>query len=360
VGLGQAFANGGYDTGYIGKWHIDGQGRSNYIPPERRQGFDYFKVLECTHNYNDSFYYAGNDPTKRKWEGYDAFAQTADACDFIRRRTDKDKPFLLGLSWGPPHDPYMTAPLKYRQMYPIDGIELRPNVPVEWQQTARQWISGYYAHCTALDDCFGELLKVVDDNTIVIFTADHGDMLGSHGQHHKQRPWEESARVPMLIRKAGQKRGGKNAATIDWPDLMPTMLGLAGLPIPDSVEGVDFSDCLDGGPDPSGGTALLNLLQPFGQFIRKEGGCEYRGLRTARYTYVRNLAGPWLLYDNAVDPFQMNNLVNQPAHAGLQRRLDEELNHRLDLRGDRFEHGDAYIQRWGYKTNATGTVPYKN
>ena len=74
--LAQALKQSGYQTAYIGKWHLDGHGcRTEYIPPERRQDFDFWMALECTHKYFHSVYYAGNDPTKRVWEGYDAIAQ---------------------------------------------------------------------------------------------------------------------------------------------------------------------------------------------------------------------------------------------------------------------------------------------
>src|SRR5204863_1125591 len=105
-----------YDTACIGKWHVDGRGRSNLIPQERRQGFDYWKVLECTHAYNNSPYYA-DGPEKLKWEGYDAIAQTDDAIRYIKSRKAGDKPFALVLAWGPPHDPYLTAPAKYKEMF---------------------------------------------------------------------------------------------------------------------------------------------------------------------------------------------------------------------------------------------------
>ncbi|MCK4999098.1 MAG: sulfatase-like hydrolase/transferase, partial [Anaerohalosphaera sp.] len=72
----------GYDTGYVGKWHIDGHGRGRYIPKERRQGFDYWKVLECTHNYNNSAYYDADDTTICRWQGYDAIAQTRDVQEY--------------------------------------------------------------------------------------------------------------------------------------------------------------------------------------------------------------------------------------------------------------------------------------
>jgi arylsulfatase A-like enzyme len=92
----------GYETGCIGKWHIDGHGnRSAFIPRDRRQGFDYWKVLECTHAYNNSPYYA-DGPEKLLWDGYDATAQTRDAQAYLRDRAKSGRPFLLWLAWGPP------------------------------------------------------------------------------------------------------------------------------------------------------------------------------------------------------------------------------------------------------------------
>jgi len=360
VSVAQALAGAGYDTGYIGKWHVNAGGRSKYIPRERRQGFDYWKVLECTHNYNESYYYAGDDPTKRMWEGYDAIAQTRDACEYIRGREDESKPYLLMLSWGPPHDPYETAPAKYQAMYPKESIEVPPNVPAEFVEEAKEWISGYYAHCTALDACFAELIKIVDDNTIVIFTSDHGDMLRSHGMFGKQKPWDESIRVPLLIRLPGQREGRKDDAMIDWPDLMPTMLGLAGVAIPESVETVDFSGYIrNGGNDPSGGAAVIHMPVPFSSYAAQFGGEEYRGLRTNRYTYARRLGGPWILYDNDVDPYQMKNLIDDPAYAKVRGELDAELDRRLAGRGDKFEPGEVYVERWGYgPVDAYGAIPY--
>ena len=107
-GIGKAFKEAGYDTAYIGKWHVDGHGRASYIPPERRQGFDYWKVLECTHDYQNSEYYDGDDPERRTWPGYDAFAQTGDACAYVKQR--EEKPFFLVLSLGPPHFPPRQRP----------------------------------------------------------------------------------------------------------------------------------------------------------------------------------------------------------------------------------------------------------
>ena len=82
--IAQVFASQGYDTGYIGKWHLNGGGRSNCIPQDARQGFDFWRVLECTHNYNESYYYADESPVKKKWDGYDVIAQTDTAVRYIQ------------------------------------------------------------------------------------------------------------------------------------------------------------------------------------------------------------------------------------------------------------------------------------
>ncbi len=363
--LARRFAAAGYDTAYIGKWHLDAHGRSAWIPPERRQGFRYWKVLECTHDYPHSAYYAGDSAEKRYWPGYDAFAQTRDAIAYLRERPN-DRPFLLMLSWGPPHSPYYTAPDEFRARYSPEALRLPPNVPPETAARARQILAGYYAHCTALDAALGELLAALralglEEDTLLVFTSDHGDMLGSQGHFNKQRPWDESVRVPFLLRHPARlgRAPRRLNAPLDAPDLLPTLLGLCGLPIPAGVEGLDFSAHILGGPDPSDGAALLACYHPFGQYNRpKHGGREYRGLRTERHTYVRALDGPWLLYDNTTDPFQMHNLAAAPEHAALRRDLDDRLRERLRTLGDEFRPGMEYIRRWNYVVDDDGTVPY--
>ena len=365
VTIAEVCKDAGYDTAYVGKWHINAGGRKNYIPKDRRQGFDYWKVLECTHNYNNSLYYAGNDPTKRKWQGYDAIAQTRDVQEYIKAHAENEKPFLMMLSWGPPHNPYGTAPEKYRKMFKANYIMLRPNVPPENAKAAKKDLAGYYAHIVALDDCMGNIVDTIDhagikDNTIVVFTSDHGDMLGSHGYQRKQKPWDESVRVPFLIRypaKLGEK-GKTLDMPFETPDIMPTLLSLCDLIIPNGVEGVDYSRYLAGKLNAPDNATLIECASPFGEWLRKNGGKEYRGIRTKRYTYVRDLNGPWLLYDNQNDPYQQNNLVNSHHTASLQEILDTKLMAKLKIHGDEFKQGSEYIKKWGYKVDAHGTLPY--
>jgi arylsulfatase A-like enzyme len=224
-------------------------------------------------------------------------------------------------------------------------------------------LAGYYAHCSALDECVGDLLRTLrenglEKNTIIVFTADHGDLLGSHGGRNKQQPFDESVRVPFLVHWPALGEGKKVDAPIASPDVMPTLLGLCGVTIPKSVEGTDFSDYLRGGKNPSDNAALISCAAPFGQWSRKNGGREYRGIRTLHHTYVRDLNGPWLLFDNDVDPFQMKNLAGDPGHAKLQSELDTLLQRKLREAHDEFLPAENYIRKWGYKVDATGTVPY--
>ncbi|WP_150107556.1 sulfatase family protein [Pedosphaera parvula] len=364
ITLSKVLHQAGYDTACIGKWHLDGHGRSQFIPRERRQNFDYWKVLECTHQYNNSFYFA-DLPFKLKWDGYDVFAQTHDASQYLRNHSHAKKPFFLYLSWGPPHDPYQTAPATYRSQYQAAKIKTRLNVPPGMRASAQTNLAGYYSHCTAIDSCVGTLLQTLKDtgletNTLVIFTSDHGDMLHSHGLVKKQHPFDESIRVPLLMRwPAGlgtQPR--KLDAPFNSPDFMPTILGLCGAPVPNTVEGIDYSAYLQGDVNPSDGATLISCPVPFGEYSRQHGGREYRGIRTTRYTYVRDLNGPWLLFDNLEDPAQMDNLVGQPECAQLEEDLEKILLQKLAEANDQFLPGQAYLDRWGYKLNANGIIPY--
>ncbi len=367
VTLAEVLVEAGYQTGYIGKWHLDGRGRSDFTPPgPRRQGFQYWKALECSHNYNESAYYHGDNPEKQYWEGYDSFSQTEDAQAYLKEHANDDAPFFLMLSWGTPHAPYHTAPENYRDRYKAEDVVLRPNVPDNMRDRAMKDLAGYYAHATALDDMLAEIQQTLretglDENTIVLFTSDHGDLIGSHGAYKKQQAYEESIRVPMLI-------SGPEIVTDDYDalfnteDIMPTILGYVGATVPDFVEGIDYSGYLKGNATEIDTATVIAAIQPFGQWSRgKNGGREYRGLRTLRYTYTRDLSGPWLLFDNEEDPYQLQNLVGVEDYLGIQEKLDALLSEKLASQQDDFLPGLTYVEQYDYPAlNETETVPYRN
>jgi arylsulfatase A-like enzyme len=360
VTLGEAFQNAGYRTGYIGKWHLHGSPdghygrRETYIPTNKRFGFEYWKADECDHNYNHERYFVGDDPTPRFWPGYSPIAETADACSFIDANAHGGKPFFLMLSVAPPHFPYGTAPAEYRALFADKPIQLRPNVPDEFKQQATESLRGYYAHIAALDGCMKTLLAALDrngisENTIVLFSADHGDMLFSQGLEGKLYPWDESLRIPLLMRyprKLG--RSGKRLTNpMNSPDIMPTILGLAGIPIPSGVQGIDFSGAMiDGDASRAPRSAFIN--NPVSNFqLLQHGFDSYRGVRTERYSYIRAIEGPWLLYDLKQDPYQKRNLMGKPEAKTILAQLEPELDGWLTRLNDHFLPGRVYLEQSG-------------
>jgi len=355
ITLAHALRGAGYRTGYIGKWHLDGPHRAYPTPPgPRRQGFDFWAAANCTHDYYRSIFYQ-DDPSPRYWKGYDATAQTSLAIEFIAE-VRRDRPFCLFLSWGPPHNPYRQVDQGLLARYDAKTLTAPRNCP----KPNLQELAGYYAHITALDGEMGRLLTVIDrlrlrDNTLVVFTSDHGDMLGSHGVQRKQWPWDESVLVPLLMRGPGLPNGGYHSDTpIGTVDLMPTLLGLLGVEVPKPVEGLDLSKQVRGGGPES---VLIEAICPFGECPEMP---EWRGVRTKRHTYVRRLDGPWLLYDNQADPDQMENLVNRPTHAAIRAELDRELEQWLRKTNDPFKPRQYYLDKYGYHVDRRWHIPYSN
>ncbi|MDF3076591.1 MAG: hypothetical protein K0S09_480 [Sphingobacteriaceae bacterium] len=365
--LAEIYKSAGYNTGYIGKWHLDGHGREAFIPQERRQGFGYWYANECTHNYNHSKYFAGNDTTGRYWPGYDVYAQTTNAQQYIKDQSKSDKPFVLVIGYGAPHFPHKTAPENMKAKYDEKSIVLRPNVPANQVEESKKEAVGYYAHCTAIDSCIGALRETlkeagIEQNTILVFTADHGEMLGSQDVHPsaKQRPWDEAIRVPFLLHypALATSTGKKIAAPINTPDILPTLLSLSSIPKPATIEGDDLSELVTGESKLQDRAALIMNMAPFSENYK---GKEYRGIRTSRYTFVRSLEGPWLLFDNQKDPYQLNNLANKPEAKALQAGLDKQLKDKLASLGDEFKPREYYINLWGYKVSPKkGEIPYSD
>jgi len=357
LSIAEVLGDAGYATGYIGKWHLDGSYRGGFTPPgPRRQGFDFWAANECTHAYMNTFYYR-DDPEPIYIDGYSADGFTDIAIDFIDDHVDE--PFSLFISWAPPHNPYHAMPEKYDRYDPAE-IELRPNT----EEFAREDIAGYYGHITALDRNLGRLLLELEeqgiaDDTIVVFTSDHGDMLGAQGLQRKQKPWDESIMVPWVMQWAnGLPSGLRTDTLLNVPDIMPTLLSLMGVEIPDTVQGYDLSRAArnEGGIEPT--SAYIANPMPF-PGDQHDGGA-WRGVRTKTHTYVEGESGPWLLYDNAADPYQQMNLIDSPDAERLRHELHAELVGWMDEIDDDGASKDELVARFGYEVDERGVVPYYN
>ncbi len=337
----------GYRTGYIGKWHLDGIPRSKFTPPgPRRQGFDdFWAAYNCHHNYFKTKYFL-DTPELITPEGYEPNIQTDLAIDFISKY--KSDPFFLMMSWGPPHAPYQLVPEEYRRMYDPEKIELRPNV----EDPKRQQIADYYAAITALDRDVGRLVDTLRehgllDNTIIVFTSDHGDMLWSQGRQKKQQPWEESIRVPLILSAPGLlPEDTRSDALFGTTDLTPTLLGLVGIENPSGMQGLDMSPRLAKGAGEEHESVPIMDVLPCDQ-SRAWDGRPWRGVRTKRYTYARYREKGWVLYDNEKDPYQLDNLIDKKEHRDLQAKMQAELDMWLERLDDDFLTGEGHLAQLG-------------
>lgn len=358
--FGEWFREAGYRTGYIGKWHLDGVPRVRFTPPgPRRHGFEHWAAYNCSHDYfrPDKWYRDAPDPVLV--DGYEPEAQTDEALAFLAVQDDRS--FCLVLSWGPPHDPYAMVPERYRKRYDPALLTLRPNVepllPASERLARglepRRTLADYYAAITALDDQLGRLLDGLaaaglEQDTIVVFTSDHGDQLWSHGTMKKQQPYEESIRIPLICRWPGRIPAGRRTnALLSTIDFAPTLCGLAGIDDDEGVQGADRS-ALVLSDDAAGADAVLLMDLISADESRIQELPEWRGLRTDRYTYAQRRNGDdWVLFDNEQDPFQLTNLIGTAASAAIRDDLARTLDQRLaELEDDRRE-GVEYIRGLG-------------
>ncbi|MFI3259588.1 MAG: sulfatase [Rikenellaceae bacterium] len=329
----------GYHCGYIGKWHLDApEGEvakgwqtavwDTYTPVgDKRHGFDYWCSYGCHNQHLDPYYWEGDAPASdttyaHKWG---PIFEADKAIEFIEARgssaeRDKDKPWALFISMNPPHGPYDQVPQEYKDLYsdtPIEELMNRPNVPLgKGGDKGRNSVRDYFACVTGIDNEVGRILEALDrsgerDNTIVIFTADHGEMMGSHALMQKNVPYEESFRVPFILSWRGRLEHRKESLHIGVPDVMPTLLGLVGLngSIPEAVEGEDYSSVILEESDSRPEYSLY--IRPGEQLTTAHS----RGLRTDRYTFVveKSRSGEvakYTLFDNHTDPFQMTNIAD--------------------------------------------------
>jgi arylsulfatase A-like enzyme len=367
----------GYRTGYIGKWHLDIPSLNRSEDPEdgatdawdgwtppgpRRHGFDFWYAYNCNGKHFHPNYWK-DAPERIDIDRWSVAHETEMAIEFMEQGPDH-QPFALFLSWNPPHNPYV-APDPYLDLYEGKDVPDRPNVVPD--ERYRERYLSYLAAVSSCDDHFGRLMSCLEEkgwseHTIVVFTSDHGEMMGSHGRYAKSIWYEESIGIPFIIRWKGTIDPGMEQMPFACYHFMPTLLGLMGIEIPGTVEGTDYSELIRGGKQDKATSAVIAgygnpaQLLAVGQEpsiwalqadrLHKSGidwrTVGYRGLRTDRYTYVvsRGRKGDDLkryLYDNLNDPSQLNPQTG--IHASeheIMLELDAELQAWLQKMHDPF------------------------
>jgi arylsulfatase A-like enzyme len=218
----------------------------------------------------------------------------------------------------------------------------RANVPARLRErrALRSVLGMYYDLCERLDDEMGRLLAALEgaglaERTLVVFTSDHGDMLGSHGLLHKEHPYEESVRVPLILRMPGRIRpSSESEALVSGIDLMPTLTRLCGLGAPETCTGRDLSAVLlgEGAATPASSIycqGRMGEAKPVGRHL---GEGAWRVVVTERHKLVVDETGKALLaFDLAQDPHELENLAEGSAH----RALIEDLGQQLEAWGSR-------------------------
>lgn len=365
----QLMAAAGYDTYFTGKWHIAPNPAKAFqftrhvrpgMPKDVPEGYN--RPLE-----NEPDPWTPWDPKwGGYWEGGEHWSEVLrkDACDFIEQAAERNgqsptgRPFFMYLAFNAPHDP-RQSPREYVERYPVDRISLPANfLPVypfaadigcgpdlrderlapfpRTPHAVRVHRREYYSIITHMDTQIGMILDAIqraglDDNTYVLFTADHGLAVGQHGLIGKQNLFEHSMRPPLMITGAGIPTGRRIHAPVYLQDVMPTSLELAGADRPEHVEFKSLLPLVDGRRDRS-----YDAI--YGAYLDLQRAVIQNNHKLILYPGI----GKMLLFDLATDPHEMNNLADDPDQAPTIRRLFATLLRLQEETGDRLDLKSAY------------------
>lgn len=344
--LAHYFAAAGYDTGYIGKWHLHERGTTGPVPAADRFGYQDWlasNVLEFTSDaYSTVLYDQDEQPVRLP--GYRVDAVTDAAIRYVDAH--QDSPFFLFVSYIEPHhqnhlDDY-PPPDGYRETY--TGGWVPPDLAALGGSTY-QHLGGYYGMVKRLDEAYGRLhdaLKslALADDTIVLFTSDHGCHFKTRNSEYKRSCHDSSIRVPTVLTGPGF-RGGQLQELVSLIDLPPTLLDAADLEIPNQMQGRSLMPLLRGGAADWPAEVLVQISEA-------QVG---RAVRTQRWKYGVDAPGEQgrdvpgadryeeqYLYDLQADPYELNNLVGHESHCEVAQVMRERLLRRMEEAGEARPH----------------------
>ncbi len=350
--IAEIFADDGYDTGYIGKWHLDGgdpktRPTGNAIPPgPNRQGWQEWWGHQKGHTFYQPHYYRDNGEEVRlenyEWE---PAWHTDRALDFARRKSRENKPWLYYVSYGPPHNP-TDCPQRFLDMYPQADIQLNPAQrrslkTKDEEMKLRQLMQVYMGQITWVDYEVGRLLKGLEeqgiaDNTLIMYTSDHGDNLLTHrydkgggglAYRGKSTPLQYAYNVPLIFRWPGKVKAGQVHDTLtSGVDLTPTLLDMAGLGKHTAhMPGHSLKDWLIQGEGHKQQAIYMGLG---GTDMQDKGS--WRAVYDGRYCYspdfqyMGDKSNRGVLWDYRNDPHELENRIsNKPITGSLKDTLFE-------------------------------------
>ncbi len=352
----------GYTTFMTGKWHNE--------PEVIGTGFDVAKNVllgGMANHFEVPVRDLKSDGTftEQTKKGFSTDIFTDTALEFLDKQTSK-KPFFAYVPYSVPHDPRSPLP-DYLKMYDERGVPLpanfmplhpfsfgnsmniRDEVLAPWPRTTeviRSQTAEYYALITHLDRSVGRLIqklreKGLDKNTLIVFTADNGLALGSHGLLGKQSVYEHSMHVPLIIAGKGIPKNKKTDAFAYLFDLFPTLCQYAGLPQPTGIDGKSLLPVIQG-KSQSVRPYILNAYMDF-----------QRSVRDDRYKLIRYPAvDHTLLFDLKNDPYELVDLADQPQHAQRVQAMLALMQTQQKLYGDDIPLTAAKLQprTWDYRT----------
>ena len=355
----------GYQTAIVGKWHLE----------KDPSGFDYWNILPGQGLYYDPDFLTPGKRTKHS--GYATDLITDFSLDFLRRR-DRARPFFLMCHHKAPHRPWqpdarhahlyddvtVEEPFNLYDHYEnrsraaadatlkvgenMNQTDLKRPIPPDLKGDAlRKWAYQYYIkdylRCIAsVDDNVGRLLDYLDreglaGNTVVVYTSDQGFFLGDHGYFDKRFMYEESLRMPLLIRYPPEvKAGAVNGDMVLNLDFAETFLDYAGTQPPADMQGRSFRPILAGRTPPDW---RRSMYYRYWMHLADHGVPAHYGVRTREWKLIyyygkalgsagaidRDTAPEWELFDMVHDPHEMHNLYDDPARAGVVKELKAEL-----------------------------------
>ena len=336
--LADALNEGGVRTSYVGKWHIGGKGNGP-VPEELRGGFQDFIGYQCYNGFYEDVCFYNEAGEEQCFNRHRTDVTTDLALD--RLEAIAGEPFALFVSYQAPHYPVQPSET-YAAMYEKAAIHRRPNCD-EINPYTRTWsppsawppgecpdyqrygddldayLRLYYAMVTQIDANVGRLLSRLDaldltEETVIVFTADHGDMQGSHGLKNKRLPYEESAGIPLIVRVPGGAHGLVTDALVTGIDFYPTCLDYTRLPPVKSLPGTSFA------PLTYGDAQILN-----GPVFSEMD--DWKMVRESRWKLVTEgeTYQPTHLYNLGDDPYELKNLIDDPSQTNRIRALREAI-----------------------------------